>query len=275
MTDVPPDPKPLRLSWSKIRSHDECPAIYDLRRASKSSIKNIRSYVHGTVVDVAMRRWLSMPDPPHGWMPAHIDAIFTECTEHSDEGYVGWKGVNDRNDTREFCRELVNRLEPILVKYCLPFDWEPAKRFSVPVTIPYLDGSPREVILNGELDLRVRDARRRVGIWDLKGTRDNYYYKKVLGQITFYALVEKLMTGEFPYVTGLFQPMCDVQVLPLVVDADAVRQMAGRIERTAHDIWAGKLQPKPDDKGCFGCDVKFCCPAYVTRPGRVSLAARA
>lgn len=275
MTAAVLDPKPLRISWSKIRSHGECPAIYDLRRTHRSSIKDIRSYVHGNIADLAMRRWLSMPDPPLGWMADQINDIFDECTKPSEEGIVRWKGVNDRADVRVFCRELVSRLEPILVKYVLPYEWEPAGRFEVPVTVRYLDGTPRTVILNGETDLKVRDHKRRIGIWDLKGTKDNYYYKKVLGQVTFYAMVERLKTGEYPYMTGLIQPMCDQQVLPLVVDADAVRQMAGRIERTAHDIWAGKLQPKPDDNGCFGCDVKFCCPAYVTRPGRVSLAARA
>jgi PD-(D/E)XK nuclease superfamily len=269
------DDRPLRMSWSKIRAHGECAAIYDLRREHRSSIKDIRNFVHGNIVDTAMRRWLSMQDPAPGWMAEQVDAIFDECTKPSGEGIVRWKGVNDRNEVRDLCREGVARLEKILIRHCLPFDWDPAARFEVPVTVRYLDGSPRTVILNGELDLKIRDAARRVGIWDLKMTRDNQYYRKVLGQITFYALVERLITGEFPHATGLLQPMCDQQVLPLTVDMQAVREMAGRIERTAHDIWAGRLQPKPDGNGCFGCDVKFCCPAYAMRPGRVSLAARA
>ncbi len=241
-------------------------------------MQDIRSFVHGNVVDLAQRRWLAQESPEPGWMAVHIDEIFDESikiAKETGDGIVRWKGPGDKDETREFCRDLVTRLEPILVKYALPFVWDPAVRFSVPISVPYLDGQLREIILVGEMDLVVYDCDGRIAVWDLKATRDNAYYRKVLGQLAFYALAVKAMKGRFPVMTGLIQPMCDQPVLPVTVDRDAVAQMAGRITKTAQDIWAGRLAPKADSTGCAYCPVKHACSKFSSgrKPGRVSLAA--
>jgi hypothetical protein len=264
----------LRLSWSRIRNHDECPAKGDLLRRHKSPVTDIRSFIHGNITDLAMRRWLGQENPEPGWMSAQVDAIFDESIQiarDTGDGIVRWKGPSDKAETREFCRELVGRLEPILVKYALPFEWTPAVRFSVPIRVEDLNGSMREIILVGEMDLLVRDCEGRYAVWDLKATRDNSYYRKVLGQLAFYAIAVKAMHRQFPAMTGLIQPMCDQRVLPVTVDHDAVAQMAGRITKTARDIWAGKLAPKQDNAGCAYCPVKAACPKFCS--GRLSLAA--
>jgi hypothetical protein len=268
----------LRISWSRLRLHDECPAKGDLMRAHKSPVQDIRSFFHGNVVDLAMRRWLAQDEPEPGWMLAQVDALFEESLEiarETGDGIVRWKSTNDRDETREFCRELVTRLEPILAKYAIPFEWTPAVRFSVPIKIQDLGGHWREIILVGEMDLMVRDCEGRYAVWDLKATRDNAYYKKVLGQLAFYAIAVKAMHGKFPALTGLIQPMCDQRVLPVTVDQDAVAQMAGRITKTARDILAGHVAPKADNTGCAYCPVKHACPKFrsLGKPGRISLAA--
>lgn len=268
----------LRISWSRLRMHDECPAKGDLMRRHKSPVQDIRSFFHGNVVDLAMRRWLSQDDPELGWMAAQVDAIFEESlaiAKDTGDGIVRWKSTNDKAETRDFCRELVGRLEPILVKYALPFEWEPAVRFQVPILVEDLGGHAREIILVGEMDLLVRDSQGRFAIWDLKATRDNAYYKKVLGQLAFYALAVKAIHGQFPALTGLIQPMCDQRVLPVTIDRDAVAQMAGRITKTARDILAGHVAPKADNAGCAYCPVKHACPkfSFGGQPGRLSLSA--
>jgi hypothetical protein len=255
----------LRLSWSRLRLHAECPAKGDLMRRHKSPVQDIRSFVHGNAVDLAMRRWLAQDDPEAGWMAAQIDAIFDESLQiakDTGDGIVRWKGPSDKAETLGFCRELVGRLEPILVKYAIPFEWTPAVRFSAPIRIEDLGGHMREIVLVGEMDLLVRDREGRYAVWDLKATRDNGYYKKVLGQLAFYAIAVKAVHGQFPAMTGLIQPMCDQRVLPVNVDRDAVAQMAGRITKAARDILAGQLAPKPDNAGCAYCPVKAACPKF-------------
>jgi len=238
-------------------------------RSSKSPVANIRDFFHGNVCDLAMRRWLGQDSPEPGWMLAHVEELFSESIETAREtgdGVVRWRSATDRAEVMEFCRELVTRLEPILQRYALPFTWYPAERFRVPVTV---DG--REVVLVGERDLRVVDCDGRMAIWDLKATRDNSYYRKVLGQLAFYSLSAAAEYGKFPAMTGLIQPMCDQQVLPVEITEQAQREMAARIERTVRDIWAGRLAPKADDKGCDWCAVKAACPKFkLARPVRAA-----
>jgi len=120
----------LRLSWSRLRLHDECPAKGDLMRKASSPYKDVRNFFHGNVVDLLLRRWLATgtrgedglyrrgPDGPHpGWMAARVDEVFEESlaiAKDSGDGFVKWKTTTDRADTLEFCRELALRLEEII-----------------------------------------------------------------------------------------------------------------------------------------------------------------
>lgn len=266
----------LRLSWSRIRVHEECAAKGALLREHKSPVTDVRNFFHGNVVDQCMRQWLSLPEQVPGWMAAHIDEImeFTEVNaRETGDGVVRWKTATDKAEVREFCRTLVIRLEEILGKYCLPFEWDPAVRFEVPILVSYLDGTPREIHLVGEIDLLVRDIQRRLAIWDLKGTANNSYWRKTIAQLTFYAIAMKAKTGQWPAMMGLIQPMCDQRVLPVTLTPESIRETWARIERTAQDIWAGRLAPKADNDGCSWCPVHSACPKYkVIGSGRVRVA---
>lgn len=268
MSGEPAPPKLLRLSWSRLRTHDECPALYDLRKSNRSPLFDNRNFVHGNATDVAMRRWLSMEEPPPGWMLANIAEILDECSKPSKEGIVKWRSTADKAQVLEFCMELVTRLEVLLNRYALPFTWTPARRFEVAVTIPGLDGEPREILLVGEMDLLVEDVMGRIVVWDLKATKDDGYYKKVLGQLAFYCIVVAAMRNRMPVKAGLLQPMCAERALPLTISMADVRVMFARIERTAHDIWAGRLDPKADDAGCNWCDMRRACPKFGRPVGR-------
>lgn len=267
-------PALVKVSWSRLRNHDECPAKGDLLyRGHKSPVSDIRSYFHGMVADRLMGRWLEQDPPEPGWMAAHVDE-FLESEEitarETGDGVVRWRTPGDKDEVRALVLELVIRLEEILGVICLPFDWVPHWRFQVPVSI---DG--REIILIGEADLLVFDNQGRIAVWDLKATKDNSYYQKVLGQIAFYCIAVRACQGvrcgehelgSWPYAAGLIQPMCDQRVLPVTVGEPAIREMMGRIERTARDIMAGRLAPKPGDR-CQWCEVNHACPAFKIPAG--------
>lgn len=268
--------KQLRLSWSRLRSHEECRAKGALQAAGhRSPAADVRPYFHGTVVDLAMRRWLGMEKPPSGWMPKHIDEILDEAevtAKETGDGIVKWKSTTDKDEMRVFCRELVVLLENILAEVALPFEWEPAVRFAVPIEIPYLDGSLRQIQLVGEMDLLVKRPDGRV-VYDLKATRDDHYWRKVEGQMQFYDICMWGLTGEFPVGSALIQPMCQQQVLPFCFGDESRRQMFTRICTVAMDIFRGDLAPKDNSQGCAYCAVRHACPRYKTPAGggRVTL----
>ncbi len=275
----------VRISWTKLRNWDECPAKADLMRAHKSPVSDIRNYFPGTVADRLMDAWLGMGDnehpPPAGWMAANVDAYMESeeiTARETGDGLVRWKTPGDKAEVREFVHETVVRLEEILGEYCLPFDWAQHWRFKVPISI---DGT--DVLLIGETDLLVFEPwdAGRIMIWDLKATKNNAYYEKVLGQIAFYWIaiaashgtvfgkppgrVHRL--GRFPAGGGLIQPMCDQRVLPVGVGDQAIREIIGRIERVTRDIRAGRTDPKPGSY-CGRCEVRHACPVFKIEGGR-------
>jgi PD-(D/E)XK nuclease superfamily len=270
---------PLKLSWSRLRNHDECAAKGKLlAERRKDPTGDIRSFFHGNVCDLAQRRWLGMDEQEPGWMARHIDDIFEESertARETGDGIVVWRTPSDKGEVRDFCRELVIRLEDILTRICLPFDWTPGWRFRVRLTIGGL-----EVELVGEADLLVYDRLGRVAVWDLKATKDNSYWRKVAAQLTFYniavAASRDQRLGKWPFMSGLIQPMCDQQVLPVEITPQAIRELGARIERVAGDILAGRLDPKADDDGCGWCPVRHACPKFIGTgqlTGRVAIAA--
>jgi hypothetical protein len=89
---------PVRISWSRLRAHSECPAKGQLlSEGKKSTIADIRGYFHGTVVDNCMRRWLSQENPQKGQMLEWVDQMFlkaeTDARESGDGVVGGVRGV--------------------------------------------------------------------------------------------------------------------------------------------------------------------------------------
>lgn len=264
----------LRLSWSRIRSHEECPAQgHLLATGMKSPVADIRGYYHGIVVDSCMRDWLAYNEPPPGWMAARVDKVFADTevsARESGDGIVKWKNASDKKETRDLCRAAVARLEPLLEKICLPYGWDPAVRFAVPMWIPGLDGEQREIRLVGEIDLLV-SMPHGVIIWDLKATKDEHYYRKVIGQLLFYDIAVAAMTGKWPAAAGFIQPLCEEQLPMFQFSKDDRTQLYQRIVRTARDIWSGNILPKVDNKGCNRCTCRPACPKFPKGRGRVPL----
>lgn len=260
MTDTPP----VRISWSSLRVHGECRQKSYLMRSGKSSAgKDLRSYFHGMVVDRAMVDWLHNPRRTAGAMKTAVDDLIDSVAEEALEtgdGVVRWRHRRDRAELREFCVELVDRLEPILVDRILPYPFQVRRRFAVPVTMPYLDGTPATVTLTGEMDLLLDNNGWE--IWDLKGTRDNDYWRKVLGQLIFYDLANLCLHGVPSRLTGLIQPMCTEPVVEFVITNDQRAVMWTRIQAMASDIWSHNVACKETTGGCNWCEVKHACPRY-------------
>ncbi len=257
---------PLRISWSSLRTNTECKQKGHLFRLGKQMPgRNVRPFFHGTVCDRVMREWLTQPEQIPGKMALMIDDFIESCEKEALEtgdGVVRWKSPTDKKDMTEFCVELVTQLEPILSELVLPFEYEPAKRFSVPVHVPSLTGEPACVLLVGEMDILTRNTKSQWAIWDLKATKDNSYWRKTLGQMVFYDLSLAAMFDDYATWTGLIQPMCKEPVLGFTFTDDDRRQMWSRIVRFATDIWTHDIEPKKDMIDCNYCPVKHACAKF-------------
>lgn len=256
----------LQISWSALRAHSSCKMASHLgRTGAKSSVLDHRVFFRGTVVDRVMRWRLESPDATAGSMPDMVEEIMaTELQKLKDdeEGIVKWKSATDRRESIDWCKELVTRLEPLLQQHVLPYEYETAKRFKVPVQIPYLDGRPTWIYLTGELDLLIRDDQGNWRVWDLKGTADNSYWRKTLGQLIFYAVYVELGFGDYPVSTGFLQPMCDHQDPQFEFGPDDYAEMWVQITRMASDVWQKDHEMKKTSAGCSRCFVRQACERF-------------
>lgn len=261
------DPRSLNLSWSQLRTFEECAQKGFLQRAGKrSAAGDLRTYFPGMVVDHIMDRWLADPAHPSGAMAAMVADAIGEVEREAiatGDGVVRWKQhLTDRDEVREFCVELVTRLEPILRDLVLPHRHLAHHRFRVPLRIPYLDGEPVIVHLVGEMDLLVGEDGEHV-IWDLKGTRDDSYWRKVLGQLVFYDLADFVATSKRTRTVGLIQPMCKEPVLRWDLTDEHRAALHTRVIGLANNIWRGTRDCKKDTHGCNWCSVRHACVRYA------------
>ena len=257
-------PERLRLSWSMLRTQEECRQKAALMREGKRNpAKNLRNFYHGMVVDAVMVRWLR--DPVPGAMPGMVDAQIQagiDKARDDGDGVVRWRHADDRTQVRDYCVELVTRLEPLLDKHVLPWPHESALRFTETVKIPYLDGTPTEVDLVGEMDLLVHHDDGPV-VLDLKGTADNQYWRRVIGQLVFYDLAVIARLRRRTHQVGLIQPMCELRTVGLSVTEDMRRDLYGRLTRMAQQIWSADRRCKDGTAGCTWCEVRHACTRYA------------
>src|SRR5918997_7206322 len=144
----------IKISWSQLQAFELCSHRANLiRQGKKGPATDIRNFFHGTVCDRVMRAWLSQESPGLGEMPEMVDDYIIKCLDEAKEtgdGVVRWRNSQDRKIVTLYCKDILSKLEPMLVKLVLPYDYEPEFRFKIPVRIPYLDNKTLvEIYLTG------------------------------------------------------------------------------------------------------------------------------
>lgn len=257
----------LYMSWSSLRVAEECKQKGHLYRSGKrADLANNRVFFPGTVVDRVMRDWL-MNDPEDnlGRMPEMIASIMEreEAAIKDSGGKMTWKDSEDRKAVTELCTTAAKKLEPHLIDLVLPKLYQPAMRFQAPLWITALDGSMERIVLRGEFDLLLQDPdTEEFEVWDLKITKDDNYWRKTIGQLTFYDISVFLMTGQYPRRNGLIQPLCKREILPYTPTSLDRMQMMQRIQSFAESQWREDFTPRKDNSICNFCDVKHACSKF-------------
>lgn len=260
----------LRISWSGLRTHEECKQKGHLMRTGKrAKLDNSRMFFPGNVTDRTVRDWLAQdPYSNPGAMPSMVEHIVErEYDALKERGEVMlWKSKTDKAAVIAECKTAVERIEPALEKLVLPFDYDVDFKFQAPLTLPHPDGGMETVLLIGFMDIIVRrtmpDGSHRWMIWDVKHTKDDYYWKKTQGQLGFYDLSNWVMTSENTQAVGLLQPLCKERVKPVSLDRDTRSVLMQRVTNMARDLWNGDNAPRVDNKLCGFCSVKHACTKF-------------
>lgn len=253
----------LYISWSALRVHEECKQKGRLMRTQKRNpLSDARMFFPGTVTDRVVRDWLlDHPQDNLGKMPSMVEGIVNREKDAEGNGVVRWKNPGDRQQVIDDCTEAVTKIEPALLKYVVPFDYQVDYRFKVPALLPHPSGGKAPVVLNGAMDILVRNGENWY-VWDVKHTRDDGYWRKTRAQLSFYDLAVMLQYGKTTTSVGLLQPLCKQPVLPFQMVQDDRQQLLQRIAGMAWDVWSENFKPREDFKLCNYCDVKHACVKF-------------
>jgi hypothetical protein len=208
------------------------------------------------------------------WLPEYMRRYTQPETpeEKKEAQYViRWRGnaTRDKAQVMNFVRDVVTGLEPILLKYVVPHDYQPEVRFRAPIRIPYLDGRLTSIDLIGGIDIVTRlnfDVHKvgKEGQWvmyDLKATANADYIPKTLGQSIFYDLGGTAYYGQTPVAFGFIAPAIPEKVVWSRITDDDRRAMMARIIRFAHGNWKKDWSPHVTSQ-CSMCDVQHACVMF-------------
>src|SRR5882724_6764808 len=257
--------KELTISWSRLRAWMNCKQHAFLIGKVKSPSQDVRVFFRGTVTDKILRDWLREDSPEPGVMSSRVDEYIELCErEHIEQGtgVVRWKSTKDKGETSEWCKILLDKVEPIMYKLVVPYARETDFRFKAPIIIPDLEGKPRAIKLIGAMDILVDQGEDKYSIYDLKATENNSYWRKTIMQLVFYDLAFNALRGFYPVRAALIQPMCADTVLNLTIVEEHRLQLVTKIIDYAHSVWREDFAPKVDDAGCSWCSVKPGCAKF-------------
>lgn len=256
----------IRISWSGLRTHEECKQRGFLQRTGKrATLENQRNFLPGNVTDRTVRYWLEQnPADNIGRMPEMVrETLDQQVKEVQDQGgVIKWRDSEDRKRVEKDCIEAVTKIEPHLLKYVVPFEFQPDFKFTAPLAVPHPAGGTEIIHLIGFMDILVRDNHGRYWVWDVKHTRDGQYWRKTIAQLGFYDLAVELQFGQPMIRGGLMQPLCTKQLVPYTPTQDSRAQLTTRIANMARDIWLDDKSPRTDNKECDWCSVRHACEKF-------------
>lgn len=266
-----------KISWSSLRAHLECKQKGYLQRSGrKAKDENQRVFFPGTVTDRVVRDWLA--DDPYsnpGLMPEMVESVVAREQRNIEERgkQLRWKDDKDRDSIILECQEAVRKIEPSLNKLVLPYEYDVDFGFKAPMRLDNPAGGKTDVVLNGFMDIIVRKSTDLWAVYDVKHTKDNYYWKKTRGQLSFYDLVVDVLFDAPTFEVGLPQPLCEETEKMFVLSEEDRSILRAHIQGMADVIFNKNFEPDAPISACTFCNVKHACSRFTPVNGtkRVSL----
>jgi hypothetical protein len=255
----------LMISWSGLKRYEECQQRHKLTISGKSEVTDGRIFLPGTIADRIMRAWLESTDPQPGEMVKMVPKVFEKYAYDDPQYSIRWRSPDDPALVQNMIRRALKVLEPLLLEHVIPFGYAPELSFRVTIMIPWLDGRLVPIDLVGGIDIVVLRGTS-YGIWDLKMTQSEDYWRKVLGQLIFYSIALSHLVGdaEQPRTAGLITPLLKSPKQVIDISQEQRDVMMQRIIRMATSMWQKRWEVREDNSICSRCDVKRSCPKFAT-----------
>ena len=267
----------LKISWSSLRNHTECKQKGHLMRTGKRApMANQRVFFPGRVTDRVVRDWLA-GDPYNnpGLMPHMVEAMIEREYQSILEsgGKMIWKDPADRDEILKECVTAVYKIERDLEELVLPHEFDVDFNFRAPLIVPHPAGHQETIYLIGFMDIIVKTDDGRWAVYDVKHTKNNDYWRKTRGQLSFYDLAVDVMFGDYTFEVGLLQPLCDEPRKMFELLPEDRTKIETDVLSMCEDIWNQNFEDTAPISACYFCEVKHACSRFtpVNDGKRVSL----
>ncbi len=199
-------------------------------------------------------------------MPGMVEAMIEKEEQKilSKGQKLTWKDPEDKKRLTEECKRAVTEIEPLLFKYVVPYEYQEDVSFEAHIKATHpVTGQEMDIVLNGFMDIMVYDPeKKRYFVYDVKHTKDDYYWKKTRGQLSFYDLAVDIMQGQPTAFVGLLQPLCKEKIKGFILEEDDRTILLKHVLDMANDIWTENVEPTAPVSACFGCNVKHACKRF-------------
>lgn len=246
------------LSYTGFKKYCACPQSYYLEYIEKKrpDVEDQRNTLNGNSLHQLLEDYIKLGVGDTQWLIDNSDRVWDETLANS---YVIWKHDNDSHDVltkmRKFTKNLAELLDNTKINEAI-INGTASPELKAD-TVVNINGT--RLKMAGRLDLVIKNSYNDYTFYDLKASENRAIME--FDQLVWYSIVlgAHLKDMEQPKMGGYILPGFS-EIKTYSIPQAAREKLLARLEEVLRRIREGIWTPIPEDKMCFWCPVKYCCP---------------
>jgi CRISPR/Cas system-associated exonuclease Cas4 (RecB family) len=246
------------LSYTGFKKYVSCPQSYYLEYIEKKRppMEDQRNTLNGNSLHQLLEDYIKIGDGDVDWLLNNSDRVWDETLASS---YVLWKHDDDSQAVLEKMRMFTTNLAALLKDSAINtavMDGSASPELKAD-TVVNINGT--RLKMAGRVDLLIKNSYNDYIFYDLKASENRSIME--FDQLVWYSIVlgAYLKDMEQPTMGGYILPGFS-EIKTYKIPAQAREKLLSRLDEVLRRIREGIWTPMPEDKVCFWCPVKYCCP---------------
>jgi len=246
------------LSYTGFKKYVSCPQSYYLEYIEKKrpKVEDSRNMLNGNSLHQLLEDYIKLGEGDTQWLLDNGDRVWDETLADS---YVIWKHDEDAQNVlgkmRMFTTNLAALLDDTTINEAI-MDGSASPELKAD-TVVNVNGTYLKMA--GRLDLVIKNRYNDYIFYDLKASENRAIME--FDQLVWYSVVLGAYLGDMeqPTMGGYILPGFN-EVKTYKIPQEAREKLLTRLEEVLRRIREKIWTPMPEDKTCFWCPVKYCCP---------------
>ncbi len=246
------------LSYTGFKKYVSCPQSYYLEYVEKMRPphEDQRNTLNGNSLHTLLEDYIKIGDGDTQWLIDNAERVWDETLAKS---FVVWKHDDDAQDVLEKMRMFTQNLADLLKdsKINEAVTNGTAQPELKADTVVNINGT--KLKMAGRIDLVMKSATGDYLFYDLKASQNRSIME--FDQLVWYSIVlgAHLKDMDQPTMGGYILPGFK-EIKTYKIPPEARQKLLTRLDEVLRRIREGVWTPMPEDKLCYWCPVKYCCP---------------